>query len=319
MTIVKLIESYLNTAHIVRGTCFVRQIDKGIESKNYLISINDKNNYKYILKIYSKSNIEELRYEIEILNKLNSGVREKYFPVVQKEVFYIDKKPSVLLNYIPGRILVKKDVTSSLIKKIAKKQAEMHYLFTNCIPRHKKVRFSIFDLNFFDLYVKKENPYYNILHNEISILQRESELFANIHFQKSIIHEDLSLENIIINRSGDINFIDFGESHRAEIISDIAIAIKEIIISNVGVDINLIKDYLGSYKKVICLSKDEISTLLFLLKRRTVFMIAYFLHKQETGEGITFKKRIESELKVLKSLQKNISLIRDFIKEYQYE
>ncbi|MDP1729054.1 MAG: phosphotransferase, partial [archaeon] len=225
---VKYIESYLNFANIKKRHCFISPINKGIESKNYLISVNDKNNFRYILKVYPKSNVEEIKYETEILNKLNFGVRKKYFPIISKRIFFINEKPCILLKYIHGSILSKDDISSCLVKEIAQKQATMHRIFINYKPKHKKNRFSIFDFSFADFYLdNNKNLYYNFLYDEIIALKKESKLFAKVKFKKSIIHEDLNIENIIITKNGAINFIDFGESHKAEIISDIAIAIKE--------------------------------------------------------------------------------------------
>ena len=314
------IKLYLNSINITKGRYFISAIDRGVESKNYLISLKNKNNFKYILKIYSKQNIEEVKYEKEILEKLNFGFKKKYFPVVLKRIFYVNKKPSILLKYIPGRILSTKDISLRLVKEIAKKQAKMHHYFNNFIPKRKRKRFSIFDFSFINLYIKNNaNSYQNILQNMVDILKQQSKLFAKINFKKSIIHEDLSTENVIITKNGGINFIDFGESHRAEIVRDIAIAIKEIIINNKGIDLRLIRAYLDSYQKVIRLNKDEISVLSFLLKRRTVFMIAYLLGKQEINSSIDIRRKIAKEIKVLRILQKNNYLIENFIKEYKYE
>lgn len=316
-TMIEMIELYLNSNNIIKGHCSVSLLDKGIESKNYLISDKDKS--RYILKVYSESNNEEILYEIEILNKLDSIFSRKYFPVVIKGIFYINKKPSILLKFIPGHILSKKDISSHVIKTIAKKQAEMHRFLIDFEPKHKKNRFSIFDFSFLNLYVNNKNTYYNILQDEIKCLEQESKILKKLSYTKSIIHEDLNAENIILSKNGHINFIDFGESHRAEIISDIAISIKENIIRNKGIDFSLIQDYLNSYQKIFCLNKDEISALLFLLKRRTIFMMAYLLNKQEMNKSIEIKKKIAVEAKILKTLQKNSDLIKIFIKEYKYE
>ncbi len=316
---VKQIELYLNSIDVIKGQCFVSPVNRGIDSKNYLVSVNKRNKFKYILKIYPESTGEDVEYEMEILNKLDSAFSKKYFPVVIKKCFYIEKNPSILLNYISGRILSKKDISLYLVKKIAKKQARMHCSLANFTPKHKKNRFSIFDFSFFNLYVNNNNPHFKIIQNEVGALKKESKLFKNIDFTKSIIHEDLSAENIILSKNNDINFIDFGESHKSEIISDIAITIKEIIISNKGVDFNLIRGYLNSYQKIIRLNKDEIMTLPFLLKRQTVFMLSYLLNKQEINKTTELKKKIAKETKILITLQKKDYPIRNFIKEYNYE
>ncbi len=306
--------------NFIKGRYFISPINKGIESKNYLVGVNDKNNFKYILKIYSESNVEEVKYETEILDKLNFSVRKKYFPIILKKIFFIDKKPCILLKYIHGRILSKDDISSCLIKKIAQKQATIHRVFINYTPKHKKNRFSIFDFSFTDFYLNnKKNLYYNFLRNEIVALKKESKLFAKVKFKKSIIHEDLNVENIIVTKNSAVNFIDFGESHKAEVISDIATAIKEIIISGKGVNFGLIQDYLDSYQKIIRLNKDEINALLFLFKRRSIFMIVYLLDKQKINKNIDLRKKIATEMKTLKILQKNNYLIENFIKKYKYE
>lgn len=316
---VRQIESYLKSINIIKGRCFIFLVDKGIDSKNYFISVNNKNKFKYILKTYSKDNNEEVKYEIEILNKLDCVFKKKFFPIVFLNFFYINKKPSILLKYIPGRILSKKDISLYLIKEIAKKQAEMHHSFIDFIPKHKKHRFSIFDFSFFNIYVNNKSQYHNILQNEINILIQESESFKRMNYIKSIIHEDLSIENIILSKNGNINFIDFGDSHRAEIISDIATGIKELIINNRGLNIPLMKNYLDSYQKVFRLNKDEINLLPFLFRRRAVFIASYLLHKQGQDKNIKLRKKIDSEIKVLKNLQKNNCFINDFIKNYKYE
>lgn len=316
---VKQIESYLNSIGVIKGQCFVSPINKGLDSNNYLVGVDKRNKFKYILKIYPEGTGEEVEYEMEILNKLDSAFSKKYFPVVIKKCFYIEKNPSIILKYIPGRTLSKKDISLNLIKKIAIKQAQTHHALANFTPKHKKNRFSIFDFSFFDLYVNNNNPYFKIIQNEVSVLGKESKLFKNINFIKSIIHEDLNTENIILSKNNNINFIDFGESHKSEIINDIATTIKEIIISNKGVDFNLTRKYLNSYQKTIRLNKNEIAALPFLLKRRTVFMTAYLLNKQEINKTTELKKKIEKEIKILKTLQKKDHLIRNFIKEYAYE
>ncbi|KKQ87734.1 MAG: hypothetical protein UT11_C0047G0006 [Berkelbacteria bacterium GW2011_GWA2_38_9] len=105
----------------------------------------------------------------------------------------------------------------------------------------------------------------------------------------------------------------------AEIISDVAIAIKELIIKNKGFNSNLIKQYLDSYQEVFRLNADEINSLPFLFRRRTVFMINYLLYKQTQNKSTELIKRIDLEIKVLKNLQKNFKFINNFIKHYKCE
>ncbi len=311
---IKDIELCLNVLNLEKGRYFITPIDKGIESKNYLISINSKNNFKYILKIYP--NDKEIGYEVEILNKLSCNNRQIFSPVVQKDVFFIKDKPAILLKYVKGDTLIKKQVSLSVIKKIATKQAKMHLSLLNFKPKNQKERFFIFDFSFLSYFCKNtKNTNFKRIQTEINTLKKESKLYIKINFKKSIIHEDLTQENILITNNN-INFIDFGESHYAEIISDIGIAIKEIIIKNKGINLDPIQNYLNSYQKYIRLDKKEINALFFIIKRRTLFMSAYYLGRYETDKDVNFKNKMMKEFKIFNILQKKEHVIKNFINKY---
>jgi len=311
--IVKDIKLCLNTLNIVKGSYFITKINKGVESRNYLISLNSKDNLRYVLKICSNDN--DVRYEMEVLNRLSKNNKPAFTPFVQEGIFFINKKPSFLLRYMSGTILTKNKISLSTIRKIAIRQAKLHHSLFNFSPKSKKERFSVFDFKFLLFFCKDNNNlYYKNILDEINIIKKESKLFTKIDFKKTIIHEDLTPENILIGKNGNINFIDFGESHYAEIISDIAIAIKEIIIGNKGVDLLLIKNYLNSYQEIITINKKEIDTLFFMIKRRTIFMAAYYLGRYEKDKN--FKKKMMNEFRILRILKEKESIIRDFISKY---
>lgn len=294
---------------------FLRPINKGIDNKNYLLKADGR---KYILKIYSLKNVEEVEYELEIIKKLRSISRFNNFPTTKSDIFNINGKPMVLFYYIEGKTLCTRDVNFSTIEKIAKIQAQMHKNLLNFFPVHKKFRFPIFDFSFVD-YFKNILPSTNdaFLLSEINILRKEAYRFAGIKFRKTIIHEDLNLDNIVRNKNKQLVFIDFGDSHRAEIISDIATATKELIINVKGLDFTLVKKYLDSYQKILTLAKKDLEILPFLWRRRTIFMVTYLTHKQEKGaNSAKLTKKILREINTLQKLRKNEQKINNFIKNY---
>lgn len=81
-------------------------LEKGLETKNYLIVEKRKPDKKYVLKIYKKELEEEVKYELEILDKLNSSFSKKFFPIVIGDIFYINDHPSLLLKYIDGKTVL---------------------------------------------------------------------------------------------------------------------------------------------------------------------------------------------------------------------
>lgn len=312
------IQKALGDARIFSTPFSVSRLDRGSESKNYLIS---KDNKKYVLKVYSGSDTEEIRYEIEILNRLKAVTRgERYFPTLKKGIFYVNRRPAILLDYIYGKVLKPGDLSEDTIKKIAATQAKMHSALVNYEPVHKKFRFPILDFDFAKLFLNScESPYNIIVQKEIRALKKESLPLKKLSLEKTIIHEDLTAENIIMNDLGEVKFIDFGESHKAEAISDIATAIKELVVGDNGVNFDFIKQYLDSYRGVRPVTREELDLLPFLLRRRTVFMMAYWLCKQSVVGGAEFDERVGREAKNLGALWRSKFEIGKFIERYQHE
>lgn len=313
----KAIRSALIDKSILKEVSSVRSIGQGIDNKNFYV-YGDEN--KFFLKVYQTDDLDEINYEIEILRELkNKNNRNMFFPTIRNEMFFINQKPAVLFDYIPGKSLLLKDINSPILRKVASVQAGMHYILSNYKPINEKFRFPIFDFSFPKSFTIDNPSLQSMINVEANLLEDESKTINKINFKKSIIHEDLNTENIILGDDGEVSFVDFSDSHYAEIISDIATSIKELILNKKGLDFNLMKDYLDSYQKVSPIENIEISLLPFLLRRRTVFMITYLSHKQNRDKDIKIKKRINRELEVLKILKNNEKSINNFIEGYYYE
>ena len=191
----------------------------------------------------------------------------------------------------------------------------MHKNLTGFSPEGNKKRFSIYDFSFLDVFKCEYLPdVKKLIKTGKSWLLTNLEVHKNTSFPKSIIHEDLEMENILIDKSENIKFIDFGESHYAEVISDIATAIKELIINNKGFDAKLIEKYLSSYNKTNpIIDKTQLQMLYPLFVRRTMFMLSYFLHKQNKSKHSLLDKRINVEMKSLNLLLSKNDLVSKII------
>lgn len=289
---------------------FCKPLDTGLESRNFLLSIDSK---KYVLKSYKNTSINEIDFELSILNHLK--LVSNRFPSPVTNIFYIDDLPCVVYTFLTGRGFVLSDINTSTLEKVARLQALMHKNLTGFSPEGNKKRFSIYDFSFLDVFKYEYLPdVKKLIKNGKFWLLTNLEVHKNTSFPKSIIHEDLEMENILIDKSKNIKFIDFGESHYAEVISDIATAIKELIINNKGLDAKLIEKYLSSYNKInSIIDKTQLQMLYPLFVRRTMFMLSYFLHKQNKSKHSLLDKRINVEMKSLNLLLSKNDLVSKII------
>lgn len=277
-----------------------KPLDLGLESRNFLL-ITTSN--KYVLKSYKNTSINEVIFEISILSHLKRF--NSKFPSPISRVFYINSLPCVLYTFIEGRGLVPHDINISTLQKVAELQALIHKNLVNFIPDGNKERFSIFDLSFIDTFrcdCSAEDTL--LIKNCRDWLVTRLDRLKGSNLPKSIIHEDLEMENVLVDRKGDVKFIDFGESHRAEVVSDIAIAIKELIINNYGTNTHsFIRAYLDAYEENNpVLNVVQLKMLYTLFVRRGLFMFSYFLNKQAKNKDLSLNKRIRIERTALKSL-----------------
>lgn len=288
-----------------------RPLDQGIESRNFLLSTISN---KYILKSYKNTSINEIIFEVSLLKNL-AHFKNK-FPSPIDKIFYIDSSPCVLYKFIDGHGLTQSDINIPILQKIAKLQALVHKDLANFTPEGDRERFSIFDLSFVSTFRCDYSPEDALLiKNCRDWLKDRLERCKSSDLLKSIIHEDLEMENILVDKKGDINFIDFGESHKGEIISDIAIAIKELVINNFGTDkYNFIEAYLDAYEENNpIIDVVQIKVLYTLFVRRGLFMFTYFLNKQAKSKNLPLSKRIKTERIALKSLLLHNNLERKIL------
>lgn len=277
-----------------------KPLDSGLESRNFLLVTASS---KYVLKSYNNTSINEIIFEISILSHLK--LISNKFPSPVGDVFYINSLPCVLYTFIEGHGLEPRDVNITTLQKVAGLQALMHKSLANFTPDGKKERFSIFDLSFIDVFRCACSAKDALLiKNCRDWLATRLDGFKKSDLPKSTIHEDLEMENVLVDKKGEVKFIDFGESHKAEVVSDIATAIKEIIINNYGINThNLIGAYLEIYENNNpVLNSVQYKMLYTLFVRRGLFMFSYFLKKQAKNKDLFLKNRIKTERIALKSL-----------------
>ena len=191
---------------------------------------------KYVLKVFEESSEETLQNEIDIL-ELCGGLK---VAKIEKKLFYIKDKPSLLYKKCDGKSL--QTPTKDSIKQIGKFLKKFHNLTKN----KKNTNIKLF-----------EKSRLKSLIEQTSFKEFE-EIFKSIKIDlkdDGIIHGDLFVDNAIF-KNGDLScVIDFSESCMGDFTFDLAVVAiswcrddKEIkiLLDSYGLDMELedFKEYI---------------------------------------------------------------------------
>ena len=109
--------------------------------------------------------------------------------------------------------------------------------------------------------------------NKWKSLNNESKNINTNDFRKSLIHGDLTRENILTTsdkRHVDA-IIDFGDSHNDYIAWDLAVLLTHIFITKTyGIDFPALKTFIDTYNYYLPLPKEESWSLIFFMKIRNL-------------------------------------------------
>lgn len=278
-------------------------------SKNFLVTADDK---KYLLKIFPGWPIDEVKYEFEVLNFLQSNKNTSQ--IIPKAINYFDKinnSPALLLEYSPGEKIGDKKINQKDIEIISKSLALLHEALSNKDFGHK-YRFKPFDVGFLKLFpAKNQNYLVNFL---TKYKLPDNKTLENL--PQTIIHDDISTDNILIT-SGGLKIIDTSEAHRSYRISDIATSIFELILTEDNINFELIKTFLETYNENSSkrLTSQEIELIPFLITRRCLFILGYYTSKSFNSKD--YKEYIKKYERASDSLRKNMDYLITLISTYE--
>ena len=204
----------------------INNITKNYDSTDGNVYLIKSNNNKYIFKIYNS--LEHTQSMIKLHNFLNEN--NLYVPrIIQtknKEYYkrYNDKY-IVMYSFLEGMQLknIIQKVDNKTILKLAKEIRRLHDL--------------------------TENVTFNLKHIDFNL---ETEFK-----RKSILHFDLTKDNIFINKDK-VGFIDFDDAKFGPSVYDVAITISLLFLSKSrGAELDKIKTFIDSYYESDTQNKDR--------------------------------------------------------------
>lgn len=243
----------------------INNITKNSDSTDGNVYLIKSNNNKYIFKMYNS--LEHTQSMIKLHNFLNENnlYVPRIIPTKNKEYYkkYNDKY-IVMYSFLEGIQLknIIQTVDNKTISKLAKEIRRLHDLTENVT----------FNLKYIDFNLETEFK------------------------RKSILHFDLTKDNIFINKD-EIGFIDFDDAKFGPSVYDVAITISLLFLSKRrGAELDKIKTFIDSYYESDTQNKERE---LPYIKSIALKWIDYLLTKNSfdtsTKESFEVKKKLIEE------------------------
>lgn len=252
----------------------VQQISVGVINANYLIKTSSDS---YIFKIYYLRDEKNVAFELSIITYL--ATRKFPCPRVisdnnQRLFSLYQKKPAVLLRYIPGKMI--SDITPEQMGVIGKGVGTFHTILQDFEQSIDRVTWEFQDI---ERHIKNESKQiikkkYPEADEFVAYVAKEfTKLNLSDDLPKGMTHQDIKPENIIIDGKGNISFIDFNDCYRGTLLIDVMTLIIWACFKDDELNLNLFKSYLSEYNKQRLLTRIEqesfLQVLLFRLLRET--------------------------------------------------
>ncbi|MFH1427414.1 MAG: homoserine kinase, partial [Patescibacteria group bacterium] len=229
----------------------VEHLKSGVMNDNYLVEDIEEN--RYIFRVYNYKKIEEVKFEIEILNYLNNTDFPNPIVLVaanKDAVLEFNNKPAIIYKFIPGDFI--KNITPELLFQTGQMSGKLHKVLHDYQPKIYKPTWDPEDLkrladNNREEIIKRNFPRAEEL---MDFVQTE---LAKYNFPESlpkgITHQDIKPENIIVDNNLITGIVDFDNSYYGQLLHDITTTIIWTCFKDEKLNNDLLTAFLNGYNQ----------------------------------------------------------------------
>ncbi len=274
----------------------VRKIAKGYQNKIFLIeSIKDNKKKKFVLKYFENRSPRFVEKQTIVRKKL----LEKKIPnpkIIRtkkgKDFFVFRKKPVQLEEFVNGK---KQKLNEKLVREIGRTVGKMNKELA------KISLFKSYDKDYiFRLPKKFEKEMLgksNIKKESVELLKELKKLNRK-NLKKSLIHTDINLDNLRIEKNEIKAIIDFNDIDREIRVLEPSVFIADELVKK-KVDYKKIELFFKEYQKFVKLGEEEKKSIYFLIKFRYLSAINWFnkMAKKHPSKEKVLKKSHDAFVK----------------------
>lgn len=264
-------------------------LNGGVQNSNFLIKADHG---QFVFRIYNRKSKKDLAYAIHILLKL----RQSNFPSPElltvnnnHWVSLLENLPCLLYKYLPGKTIVSK--SACLVKQLGALQGRMHRLLREEKDHDQKPNWDVDGLN---KIIRQNKPLlefeYPDKKKEIKYIIDQIKLFSTFDkLPRGGTHQDIKPENVIVNNKGVISgIVDFDNGYYGALLHDITTTICWYCFDDKNLNLNLFKNFIGSYQAERRLTTDEkyhfYEALRWRFLREAIIWYIYVSHRKNLAK-----------------------------------
>ena len=271
---------------------------------NYKITTNT---WDYVFRVFQRSDINDINYEVRVLNKLKESWFPAAYPVKRLDKNYIcraDFWNVVIYNYVVGNEPI---ASPKVIKDIAKAVWKLHLIKQTHDLFHinKKKKVEYFDFTI-DRIKSAKYQYWDLF----EFYKQEADYFKqnlNKKLPVWIIHADIGTSNTIFLESKLMAILDFEEVHIWELLLDIWGVVAGFCFTKWNkISWNYVKIFIWEYEKIRKLTEDEKVMLPIYIELSIFYFLSTHLN------WVLNEKNLKKEKRARYLMNRIIKLRKDF-------
>lgn len=275
----------------INGELSIKKFEDGMTSTSFSVSTKNKN---YVLKMFTHNNkFDDIMLRIDYVNYLyaNNFLTNKIIQNNDGQFLTTNKEfTGFLMEYVEGSTIPWEKIAETTAKELALFISKLYKLSL----KYYKKNSASFSTN-------------NKYTTKIDRAMKNNIYFINI--RKSVIHSDISRENVIVNGKKVKAIIDFDDLQPNYLIWDYSTLLTQLFVTKTyGIDWDALKAFHTEFIKNFKWNKNELAAIIPLMIHRNKVIYKEFADESVQNKKIqSILKSVECKIQLIQSENKNLA------------
>ena len=286
-------------------------ISDGVENTNYILKTTMG---KYILTLFEQISLDDLPFYLSLMDYLDRQNMTCPKPIANNEGRFrrdLAGKPTTIFSFLEGAPVLNTDITPNECSKLGAILATLHQSAEK-FPEQKENNRSLNSWVSLFKQCQKDIPNLDkdleqLLKQELSFLKSNWSKLSEL--PRGLIHADLFPDNVLFDKNGQANVIDFYFACTDFLAYDLAICLNAWCFDGLNFTYNKDKGqaFFSAYQNIRPLTDGEKCAFPILLRGASMRFLLSRLHREETApkDALALQKDPDEYIQKLKFHQSN--------------